>query len=126
MPKPRILLTRRWVDMVERQLQDRFDTILNEDDHPLDADTLRMAMRDFDALCPTVSDRITADILEQPGGRVRLLANYGVGVDHIDCVAAQRSGIRVSNTPGVLTAATADITMLLILMASRRAGEGER
>jgi lactate dehydrogenase-like 2-hydroxyacid dehydrogenase len=79
----------------------------------------------YDAVCPTVSDAITSDVLA-PGLRVRLLSNFGVGTNHIDLAAARRSGVAVSNTPGVLTEATADLALLLILMTTRRAGEGER
>ena len=82
-------------------------------------------MGEFDVLCPTVSDRIDAAVIGG-GDRVRLIANYGVGFDHIDLAAAKAKGIAVTNTPGVLTDATADIAMTLLLMAARRAGEGER
>jgi lactate dehydrogenase-like 2-hydroxyacid dehydrogenase len=124
--RPRILLTRRWPDAVEQQLRDRFDVTVDADDRPLSQDALAQAMRDFDAVCPTVSDRIDADVLAGPGLRVQMLANYGVGFDHIDLDAACVAGITVTNTPGVLTEATADLAILLMLMASRRAGEGER
>jgi len=83
-------------------------------------------MRHYDALCPTVSDRITADILAVPGSRVKFIGNYGIGLDHIDLGAARAAGIVVTNTPDVLTESTAELTVLLILMASRRASEGER
>jgi lactate dehydrogenase-like 2-hydroxyacid dehydrogenase len=82
-------------------------------------------MDDYDVLCPTVSDAIDAGVIGN-GGRVRLIANYGVGFDHIDLAAAKARGIAVTNTPGVLTDATADIALTLLLMAARRAGEGER
>jgi lactate dehydrogenase-like 2-hydroxyacid dehydrogenase len=80
----------------------------------------------YDAVCPTVSDAITAAVLSTPGARVRLLSNFGVGTNHIDLAAARRSGVAVSNTPDVLTDATADLALLLILMTTRRASEGER
>lgn len=124
--QPRILLTRRWPDVVEQQLRHHFDVTIYPDDRPMSRAALAQAMRDFDALCPTVSDRIDAEVLAGPGLRVRILANYGVGFDHIDLDAARTAGIVVTNTPGVLTEATAEIAMLLMLMASRRAGEGER
>lgn len=121
----RILVTRRWPAAVERALQERFEVKLNDSDTPLNGAELAQAMREFDVLCPTVSDRIDADIVNG-GDRVRLIANYGVGFDHIDLAAAKAKGIAVSNTPGVLTDATADIALTLLLMAARRAGEGER
>ena len=121
----RILITRRWPVEVERAMAARFDVVLNEDDKPLSQAELASAMGEFDVLCPTVSDRIDADVLGD-GERVKLIANYGVGFDHIDLAAARARGVAVTNTPGVLTDATADIAMTLLLMAVRRAGEGER
>ena len=121
----RILVTRRWPDEVERALQERFEVVLNEADRPLSGVELAQAMGEFDVLCPTVSDRIDATVIDG-GDRVRLIANYGVGFDHIDLAAAEAKGVAVANTPGVLTEATADIAMTLLLMAARRAGEGER
>ncbi len=121
----RVLVTRRWPAEVERALQDRFEVVLNDADRPLSQAELAAAMSEFDVLCPTVSDRIDAEVIAG-GDRVRLIANYGVGFDHIDLAAAKAKGIAVSNTPGVLTDATADIAMTLLLMAARRAGEGER
>jgi len=121
----RILVTRRWPEEVERALQDRFDVVLNSTDTPLTGADLARAMNEFDVLCPTVSDKIGAAVIEG-SNRVRLIANYGVGFDHIDLAAAKAKGIAVTNTPGVLTDATADIAMTLLLMAARRAGEGER
>ncbi len=124
--RPRILLTRRWTREVEKYLAARFDVTLNTQDVPLDADALRAAMREYDALCPTVTDRIDANVLDVADRRVRLIGNFGVGFNHIDVATAQRLGIRISNTPDVLTGATADLAILLLLMATRRAGEGER
>jgi len=121
----RILVTRRWPEPVERALKARFDVVLNEADKPLSQAELAAAMAEFDVLCPTVSDRIDAGVIAG-GDRVKLIANYGVGFDHIDLAAARAKGVAVSNTPGVLTDATADIALTLILMAARRAGEGER
>jgi lactate dehydrogenase-like 2-hydroxyacid dehydrogenase len=123
--RPRVLITRRWPEPVERAMQARFDTVLNEPDDPLGGDELARAMGEFDVICPSVCDRIDAEVLAG-GGRARLLANFGVGIDHIDLGAAKARGIAVSNTPGVLTDATADIAMTLMLMSARRAGEGER
>ena len=124
----RVLVTRRWPEQVERQLAEHFDVVLNESDEPLTQGELARAMGEFDVLCPTVSDRIDAEVIGGAGGetRVKLIANYGVGFDHIDIAAAKARGITVTNTPGVLTDATADLALTLILMASRRAGEGER
>jgi len=124
--RPRVLLTRRWTDEAERRLASRFDVTLNDKDQPLDAAALSAAVREYDAICPTVTDSINAAILETPGRRVKLIGNFGVGYNHIDVATAQRLGIRVSNTPDVLTDTTADLAILLMLMATRRAGEGER
>jgi lactate dehydrogenase-like 2-hydroxyacid dehydrogenase len=124
--KPKLLMTRAWPDAVVTELRLRYDVTLDTEDRKLSADELRQAMLDFDILCPTVSDRIDASILSMPDPRVKLIANYGAGVDHIDLAAAKAAGIPVSNTPDVLTEATAEIAILLMLMASRRASEGER
>ncbi len=124
--KPRILLTRRWTEEVEEYLAERFDVTLNDGDAPMNAEALRNAMRDHDALCPTVTDRIDESVLATQGRRVQLIGNFGVGYNHIDVEAAKRLGIRVSNTPDVLTDTTADLAILLLLMTTRRAGEGER
>ena len=125
MGKLRILVTRRWPAEVEARLAALFDCTFNADDVPMDGAALAAAMADYDVLCPTVSDRIDARVIAG-GDRVRLIANYGVGFDHIDMAAARAKGIAVTNTPGVLTDATADIALTLLLMAARRAGEGER
>lgn len=119
-------MTRRWPDAVEAELRMRYDVTVDPEDRKLTQAQLGDAMRTFDVLCPTVSDRIDAQVLSTPDRRVRLIANYGAGVDHIDLAAAKASGLSVSNTPDVLTEATADIAILLMLMVSRRAGEGER
>ncbi|KLE35092.1 2-hydroxyacid dehydrogenase [Aurantiacibacter luteus] len=121
----RLLLSRRWPETVERALADRFDVVLREGDAPMSQGELAAAMGECDVLCPTVSDRIDAAVIAG-GDRVRLIANYGVGFDHIDLAAAGARGIAVTNTPGVLTDATADLALTLILMCARRAGEGER
>ncbi len=125
MTRLRVLITRRWPEEVERELAEKFDVVLNESDQPMGQQALAEAMGDFDVLCPTVSDRIDTDVIAG-GNRVKLIANYGVGFDHIDMAAAKAKGIPVTNTPGVLTDATADIALTLLLMAARRAGEGER
>ncbi len=121
----RVLVTRRWPPIVERTLRDRFDVVLNETEVPLGQADLASAMRDFDVLAPTVSDRIDAEVIAA-ADRCSLIANYGVGFDHIDIAAARAKGIAVTNTPGVLTDATADLALTLMLMTARRAGEGER
>lgn len=121
----RVLVTRRWPDEVERALQDRFEVVLNHADRALSAAELAQAMGEFDVICPTVSDKLDAEAIGG-GDRVKLIANYGVGFDHIDLGAAKAQGIAVTNTPDVLTDATADIALTLMLMAARRAGHGER
>ena len=124
--KPKILISRRWPKAVEARLSARYDATLNEGDTPLTLDQLRAAMTEYDALCPTVSDKVPAAVLSAPGVRVRIVANYGAGHEHIDLEAAKAAGIAVTNTPDVLTDTTAELAVLLMLMASRRAGEGER
>jgi lactate dehydrogenase-like 2-hydroxyacid dehydrogenase len=121
----RVLVTRRWPAEVERALQERFEVVLNDADRQLSAAELAQAMGEFDAICPTVSDKIDAGVIGG-GDRLKLIANYGVGFDHIDLAAAKAKGIAVTNTPGVLTDATADIALTLMLMAARRAGQAER
>jgi lactate dehydrogenase-like 2-hydroxyacid dehydrogenase len=121
-----VLVTRRWPDEVEAELRRRCDVSLNIEDRKLTASELAEAMRGFDIICPTVGDRIDAAVLSVADRRVRLIANYGAGVDHIDLAAARAAGLPVSNTPDVLTEATAELAILLMLMASRRASEGER
>lgn len=123
---PKILISRRWPAAVEDRLRARYEVTLNEGDAPLTADQFKAAMGAYDALCPTVSDRITADVLSVRDPRVRIIGNYGAGCEHIDLDAAKAAGIVVTNTPDVLTDATADLALLLMLMATRRAGEGER
>lgn len=126
MSKPRILITRRWPEDVEQAMQTDFDVTLNTDDHPLSQDALRQALQDYDALCPCVTDSLPASLFDDGDLRTRLIGNYGVGFNHIDVEAARARGITVTNTPDVLTDATADLAMTLMLMLARRAGEGER
>jgi lactate dehydrogenase-like 2-hydroxyacid dehydrogenase len=125
MHRPIVRLTRRLPAIVERELAAEFEVRLNEADVPLGADGLREALATADAVLCTVTDRIDAGVL---GGdlRARLLANFGVGHEHIDVAAAAARGVVVTNTPGVLTEATAELTLMLMLMVARRAGEGER
>lgn len=124
--KPRILVTRKWPEPVEALIAQRYDATFNDSDVALTSAQLAAAMRDFDAICPTITDRLDASILGVAGRRVQIIANYGAGVDHIDLAAARAAGIVATNTPGVLTDATADIAITLVLMTTRRAGEGER
>ncbi len=124
-PRPRVVVTRRLPEAVEAALADRFDAVLNKTDAPLPREALAAAMREADALLCTVGDRIDAEVIGA-APRARLLANFAVGYNHIDIAAAEAAGVAVSNTPGVLTDATADLALTLLLMAARRAGEGER
>ena len=124
--RPVVVVTRRLPEPVEARLQELFDARLNPSDTPLDAAALAAAMREADALLPTVTDRITAGVLGAPNRRVRIVANFGVGFNNIDVAAAKQHGVAVTNTPDVLTDDTADLAITLILMVARRAGEGER
>ena len=122
----RILVTRRWPAAAEHYLAERYDAAFNTEDIPLAQETLSRAFDEYDVICPTVSDKIDAAVIGAAPRRARLLANFGVGFDHIDIKACEKAGVMVTNTPGVLTDATADLAMTLMLMAARRAGEGER
>ena len=126
MTRPKILLTRPWPDAADASLRARFDVTVNTSGAPLTPDALKAAMTEYDGLGPTLGDKLTAGVLGVPGARVKMIANFGVGFEHIDLAAARAAGIAVSNTPDVLTDATADIALLLMLMTSRRATEGER
>jgi lactate dehydrogenase-like 2-hydroxyacid dehydrogenase len=126
MNKPKVIVTRRWPAEVENRLQALYDVQLNESDQSLTADELKRAMQSADALLPTVTDPITADIINVKNRRVRIIGNFGVGYNNIDINAAKAQGVVVTNTPHVLTDCTADIAMLLMLMSARRAAEGER
>jgi lactate dehydrogenase-like 2-hydroxyacid dehydrogenase len=124
--RPTVVVTRRLPEPVEQELSRTFDVRLNKDDRPLGPDGLKEALRTADALLCTVTDRVTDDVLSAEPRRAKILANFGVGFNHIDIEAAKKRGIAVSNTPDVLTEATADIAITLLLMISRRTGEGER
>jgi lactate dehydrogenase-like 2-hydroxyacid dehydrogenase len=124
--RPTVVVTRRLPAEVEEELSRDFDARLNRDDRPLGQVGLQDALRTADALLCTVTDRLTAEVLSAEPLRARMLANFGVGFNHIDLDAAKARGLSVSNTPDVLTEATADLAMTLLLMVSRRAGEGER
>jgi lactate dehydrogenase-like 2-hydroxyacid dehydrogenase len=124
---PRIIVTRKLPTAVEDDLTARYGAVLNADDHQFTRDELAAAMSDADiVLCTLTDDLSRATLQSARGGRVRLLANFGVGFNHIDLETAREQGIAVTNTPGVLTEDTADHTLLLILAVARRAGEGER
>lgn len=122
--KLKVAVTRRLPEPVETRLAELFDVTLCEADTALSREDLAARMADCDVLVPTLGDRIDARLLSGAGGRLKLIANYGAGVDHIDVETARTRGIAVSNTPGVLTDDTADMTMALILGVSRRLKEG--
>ena len=124
--KPLVIVSRKLPDPVETRMMELFQTRLNLADRPMSRDELAAAMREADVLVPTVTDRIDAALIEQAGERLRLIASFGTGVDHIDLRAAKARHITVTNTPGVLTEDTADMTMALILAVPRRLSEGER
>jgi lactate dehydrogenase-like 2-hydroxyacid dehydrogenase len=126
MSKPKALVTRQWPKACESRLKALFDVTLNTDNHPMSLAELQDAMRHYDAVFPTVSDKISAEVLNVEPLSCKLIGNFGVGYNHIDMGVAKARGITVTNTPDVLTDCTADIAMLLMLMAARRGGEGER
>ncbi|MEX3314361.1 2-hydroxyacid dehydrogenase [Sulfitobacter sp. PS-8MA] len=119
-----VVVTRRLPEAVETRLSELFDVTLREDDRPMTREELGVAMRQADVLVPTITDDIDAALITQAGERLKLIANYGAGVDHIDVATARQRGVLVSNTPGVLTDDTADMTMALILAVTRRMPEG--
>lgn len=122
--KPLVIVTRKLPEGIEARLCSLFDARLNAEDTPMDADALKAAVREADVLVPTVTDRVGSEIISAAGPQLKLIANFGVGYNHIDVRLATTKGIAVSNTPGVLTDATADITMALMLAVTRRAVEG--
>jgi glyoxylate reductase len=124
--RPKVIVTRELTDGVMRRMEDLFDAALNREDRGLTRAELEAAVADTDILVPTITDRIDADLLAKASPRLKLIANFGVGVDHIDLHAARERKILVTNTPGVLTEDTADMTMALILSVPRRLGEGEK
>ena len=126
MTKPVAIVTRKWPEENEKRLKELFDVQLNESDKPFTAEELKSALQNCDVLMPTVTDKITADILAVENRRANMIGNFGVGFNHIDINAAKEHGITVSNTPSVLTDCTADIAMSLLLMVARRVGQGER
>ncbi len=122
--KPKVIVTRKWPAAVEAVLQERFDVQLNAADKAMSPGELRAALNLYDAVLPTVTDKMTAEVLEHPA-RTKILGNFGVGFNHIDIEAAKAAGLVVTNTPGVLTDATADIALTLMLNVMRRTYEGE-
>ncbi len=124
--RPSVRVTRTLLPAVEKRMAELFDTRFNADDVPLTRDALVAAMADCDVLVPTVTDSIDASIIAAAPPRLKLIASYGAGVNHIDLAAAKAKGIMVTNTPGVFTDDTADLTMALILNVPRRLGEGHR
>jgi lactate dehydrogenase-like 2-hydroxyacid dehydrogenase len=124
--RPVVVVTRRLPEPVHQALAREFDARLNPEDRPLTVDGLKEALRSADALLTTVTDKVTDEVLGTEPRRARLVANFGVGFNNIDVEAAKARGIAVSNTPDVLTDATADLAVTLLLMTARRTGEGER
>ena len=122
--KPVIVVTRKLPDVVETRMRELFDAKLNLDDKPLSQAELVAAAKEADVLVPTVTDKIDRGVISQAGPQLRLIANFGTGVDNIDIDTARNRGIAVTNTPGVLTEDTADMTMALILAVPRRIAEG--
>src|ERR1041384_102945 len=122
--KPVVIVTRKLPDSIETRMRELFETRLNDDDKPMTQAQLGEAMKTADVLVPTVTDRIDAVVLKEAGPNLKLIANFGNGVDNIDVQAAVQRGITVTNTPGVLTEDTADMTMALILAVPRRLAEG--
>ncbi|MFZ3034905.1 MAG: D-glycerate dehydrogenase [Parvibaculum sp.] len=124
--KPLVFVTRKLPDVIEARMSELFDVRLNDDDHAMTSAELVAAVKEADVLVPTVTDRIDAKLLAQVGPQLRLIAQFGTGVDNVDVETARRRGITVTNTPGVLTEDTADMTMALILAVPRRLAEGAR
>jgi glyoxylate reductase len=122
--KPLVVVTRKLPDSIETRMRELFDARINPDDTPMSAEQLADAVRTADVLVPTVTDHISADVLNAPDCKLKLIANFGNGVDNIDVTAAHARGITVTNTPKVLTEDTADMTMALILAVPRRLIEG--
>ncbi len=124
--KPLVVVTRKLPEVIETRMMELFNVRLNLDDHPFSREELCQAAAEADVLVPTVTDRIDVGVLSAAGEKLRLIANFGTGVDHIDVASAHQRGITVTNTPDVLTEDTADMTMALILAVPRRVAEGER
>ncbi len=122
--KPKVVVTRHLLPSIEERIGELFDATFNTEDVPLTRDQLAQAMRAADVLVPTVTDRIDADLIAEAGPQLGLIASFGAGVDHIDLAAARARKIVVTNTPGVFTEDTADLTMALIIGVPRRLREG--
>ena len=122
--KPVVIVTRKLPDSVETRMRELFDTRLNLEDKPFDQKQLVEAVKTADVLVPTVTDRIDAELLGSAGEQLKLIANFGNGVDNIDVAAAAEKGITITNTPNVLSEDTADMTIGLLIAVSRRFVEG--
>ena len=123
--KPLVIVTRRLPEIIEARLMELFNTKLSLDDKPFSKNQLRDAVKEADILLPTVTDIIDKDVIENASSKLKLIANFGNGTDHLDLVAAQKKKIIVTNTPGVLTEDTADMVMGLLLAVPRKVIEGE-
>jgi glyoxylate reductase len=124
--RPRLAVTRKLLPAIETRMGELFECRFNDDDHAMSRDELVAAMQDCDILVPTVTDTIDAEVIDSAPSSLKMIANFGAGVNHIDLAAAKAKGIIVTNTPGVFTEDTADLTMALILNVPRRLGEGHR
>jgi glyoxylate reductase len=124
--RPSVVVTRKLPETVEARMRELFDVRLNETDRPMTRDELALAVAEADVLVPTLTDAIDATLIDRAGERLKLIANFGNGVDHVDLGAARAKRIIVTNTPGVLTEDAADMAMTLILAVPRRLSEGER
>src|SRR5262249_9182938 len=120
----KVAVTRKLPELVEARMRELFDVMLNPADTPMTRDQLAAAMRTATVLVPTVTDKIDKALLSLAGPQLKLIANYGTGVDNIDLETARNRGIIVTNTPGILTEDTADMTMALIIAVPRRLTEG--
>ena len=124
--KPVVIVTRRLPELVEARMMELFNTQLSVDDKPLSKDQLIQAVQTADILVPTVTDKIDSDIIKNASDKLKLIANFGNGTDHIDIEVAQKKKIIITNTPGVLTEDTADMVMSLLLAVPRKIIEGEK
>ena len=122
----KVIVTRRLPEIVEARMMELFDTKLNADDHPFSSEELVTAVDEADILVPTVTDKIDKKTLDSTKRRIKMIANFGTGVDHIDLEYAEKNGLIVTNTPGVLTEDTADMVMALLLSVPRKLIDGER
>jgi len=126
MAKPSVFVTRRWPAAVEAQLMENYNVVLNTGDKPLSPSEIRTALKTYDAVLPTVTDKLNAEVLDVASAQAQIIANYGVGYSHICEPSVRKLGMTVTNTPDVLSECTADLAMTLLLMVARRAGDGER